>query len=186
LSFTHVDVRGGTVVIKLTSSPTLSSSQLCLTFPIFRLTSCRECYGLLRQADIQLSLALQEVVLRPGCQACGWRGALSRGSHEPAQQVNPITQALLTYSLSVTHSLSFGFFGDFSDLLTLYFKVEKAHYADAVAWVRDLIAGSIFSKERCVTFCTIAYVQTINCSCQTDSRVPSAQAGRPHDRSSIR
>jgi hypothetical protein len=44
--------------------------------------------------------------------------------------------------------LSFGFFGDFSDLLTLYFKVEKSNYAEAVAWVRDLIAGSVFSKER--------------------------------------
>lgn len=29
-------------------------------------------------------------------------------------------------------------------------KVEKSQYADAVAWLRDVLAGSVFTKERYV------------------------------------
>lgn len=54
----------------------------------------------------------------------------------------------LTRSFTVSQSSYFSFRGCFSETFVVQLKVELAQFEEAVGWIRDLIAGSIFSKER--------------------------------------
>ncbi|EIW67501.1 hypothetical protein TREMEDRAFT_33585 [Tremella mesenterica DSM 1558] len=50
--------------------------------------------------------------------------------------------------LTVSHSASFSFRNSFSEVFLISLKVEKPRYEEAVEWIRDLITGGIFTKER--------------------------------------
>ncbi|KAK4688517.1 presequence protease, partial [Tremellales sp. Uapishka_1] len=49
---------------------------------------------------------------------------------------------------TVSQSVSWDVRGSFAELFGVGLKVEKAQYEEAVAWIRDLVSGSIFSKDR--------------------------------------
>lgn len=53
---------------------------------------------------------------------------------------------------TVSYEVGLGVSSNFTDTLRVGIKVEKAEYETAVAWLRDLIYGSEFDKERCVFF----------------------------------
>lgn len=42
----------------------------------------------------------------------------------------------------------FSFRGCFAEVFTISLKVERADYEKAVQWIRDLVTGAIFEKER--------------------------------------
>ena len=52
---------------------------------------------------------------------------------------------------TVSYEATLGFSGMFNEILRLSIKVESARYESAVAWLRDIIYGSQFDKERCVS-----------------------------------
>ncbi len=49
---------------------------------------------------------------------------------------------------TVSYDAAMGGSGAFSELLRIALKVERNNYETAVAWLRDLIYGSHFDKER--------------------------------------
>ena len=49
---------------------------------------------------------------------------------------------------TVSYEANLGISGNFAELLRVSIKVESARYEVAVAWLRDLIHGSQFDKER--------------------------------------
>ena len=49
---------------------------------------------------------------------------------------------------TVSYHVSLGYNGSFLELLRINFKVELQNYEVAVAWLRDLMFGSHFNKER--------------------------------------
>ncbi len=51
---------------------------------------------------------------------------------------------------TVEYRVDLGIFGFFSESFRVSIEVEVAAYETAVAWLRDLIYGSEFDKERCV------------------------------------
>ena len=52
---------------------------------------------------------------------------------------------------TVAYGIYYGVPGRFMDTLHVTIKVEVGAYETAVAWLRDLIYGSEFDKERCVS-----------------------------------
>lgn len=50
--------------------------------------------------------------------------------------------------LTVEHHSSFSFRRAFQENLCVSIKVETARYPEAVAWLRDVLAGAVFTKER--------------------------------------
>jgi Zn-dependent M16 (insulinase) family peptidase len=56
--------------------------------------------------------------------------------------------AELTQSFTVSQSASFSYRGVFAEVFTVSIKVEKADYEKAIQWIRDLVSGAIFDKER--------------------------------------
>lgn len=56
--------------------------------------------------------------------------------------------ALLTNSFTVVQNAHFSFRGAFSEVFVISLKVEKADYEKAVQWIRDLVTGAVFNKER--------------------------------------
>ncbi|OXG18692.1 cytoplasmic protein [Cryptococcus neoformans Tu401-1] len=61
-------------------------------------------------------------------------------SHE--QTVNELED------LTVSQSAHFEFKGNFAEVMAVTLKVEKAQYEQAVAWLRDLLAGAVFDSKR--------------------------------------
>jgi Zn-dependent M16 (insulinase) family peptidase len=53
-------------------------------------------------------------------------------------------------SLTVGQSCSFTYRGNFSEVLSVALKVQASQYAEAVAWMRDLVTGCIFTHDRYV------------------------------------
>jgi Zn-dependent M16 (insulinase) family peptidase len=51
---------------------------------------------------------------------------------------------------TVKYKAKLGISGYFTNTFRVTIKVEKARYETAVAWLRDLLYGSVFDKERCV------------------------------------
>lgn len=51
---------------------------------------------------------------------------------------------------TVSHDATFMFRHTFSEVFRLSLKAEKADFEKGLAWLRDVIQGSIFSAERCV------------------------------------
>lgn len=51
-------------------------------------------------------------------------------------------------SLTVYTGSNFAFRRFFTETFTISMAVEKESYAEAVAWLRDVVSGSIFTKER--------------------------------------
>jgi Zn-dependent M16 (insulinase) family peptidase len=49
---------------------------------------------------------------------------------------------------TVSYEVTLGFNGLFSDLVRVSIKVETERYASAIAWLRDLLYGSRFDRER--------------------------------------
>lgn len=49
---------------------------------------------------------------------------------------------------TVSYEATLGFSGMFNEILRLSIKVETAKYDVAVSWLRDIIYGSQFDKER--------------------------------------
>jgi len=52
---------------------------------------------------------------------------------------------------TVAYDVDLGASGLFRDTLHVAIRVEVGAYETAVAWLRDLIYGSEFDKERCVS-----------------------------------
>ncbi|OCF75418.1 cytoplasmic protein [Kwoniella mangroviensis CBS 8886] len=50
--------------------------------------------------------------------------------------------------LTIWQQACFEFRGGFAEVLCVHFKVETKRYEEAVAWIRDLMTGVIFDKER--------------------------------------
>ena len=53
---------------------------------------------------------------------------------------------------TVYYEVSLGTSGMFAETLCVFIRVEVAKYELAVAWLRDLLYGSEFTKERYVLF----------------------------------
>lgn len=51
---------------------------------------------------------------------------------------------------TVSYRAEFGVSNSFMNTFRVSIQVEKARYETAVSWLRDLIYGSEFDKERCV------------------------------------
>jgi Zn-dependent M16 (insulinase) family peptidase len=49
---------------------------------------------------------------------------------------------------TVSYEINLGFGGQFSELARVSLKVEAARYGAAVAWLRDLLCGARFDRER--------------------------------------
>lgn len=54
----------------------------------------------------------------------------------------------LTSSLTVSSGSKFSIRSCFSEAFTIFIKVEKSQYNEAVTWLRDVLLGSVFTKER--------------------------------------
>jgi Zn-dependent M16 (insulinase) family peptidase len=50
---------------------------------------------------------------------------------------------------TVSYEVGLGVSNNFTETFRVSIKVEKAGYETAIAWLRDLIYGSEFDKERC-------------------------------------
>ncbi|WWC88419.1 uncharacterized protein L201_003330 [Kwoniella dendrophila CBS 6074] len=50
--------------------------------------------------------------------------------------------------LTVSQQTHFEFRGSFAEVLCVSLKVQTKQYEEAVAWIRDLVTGAIFTKER--------------------------------------
>ena len=50
--------------------------------------------------------------------------------------------------LTVSYEAGFGLSDQFTEFARISFKVETAHYESAVTWLRDLVWGTVFDKER--------------------------------------
>ncbi|KAF8560437.1 hypothetical protein OG21DRAFT_1531918 [Imleria badia] len=50
--------------------------------------------------------------------------------------------------LTVSYEAGLGLSDQFTEFARISFKVETAHYESAVTWLRDLVWGSVFDKER--------------------------------------
>ena len=53
---------------------------------------------------------------------------------------------------TVSYQVQLGDSGCFENIFCVSIEVEYSAYETAVAWIRDLIYGSEFDKERCVFF----------------------------------
>lgn len=62
---------------------------------------------------------------------------------------------LIRYSFTVSHGATFQFRGAFEEVFKLSLKAEKADFERALGWLRDVIQGSIFTAERCVSAAAI-------------------------------
>lgn len=51
-------------------------------------------------------------------------------------------------SFTISQNAYFTFRSRFSEVFTAEMKVEKGDYEKAIGWMRDLIQGLIFAKER--------------------------------------
>ena len=49
---------------------------------------------------------------------------------------------------TVSYEVAFGNGGRFNEVLRVAIRVETAQYENAIAWLRDLLYGSKFDKER--------------------------------------
>jgi Zn-dependent M16 (insulinase) family peptidase len=49
---------------------------------------------------------------------------------------------------TVSYEAGFGFGGSFEETIRISIKVEVARYNDAVAWLKDVVYGAQFDKER--------------------------------------
>ena len=49
---------------------------------------------------------------------------------------------------TVSYEVAFGNGGRFTEVLRVAIRVETTQYENAVAWLRDLLYGSKFDKER--------------------------------------
>lgn len=49
---------------------------------------------------------------------------------------------------TVTYEAGLGISDTFTDILCVSIKVEVAHYETAVAWLKDLVYGAEFDKNR--------------------------------------
>jgi Zn-dependent M16 (insulinase) family peptidase len=58
---------------------------------------------------------------------------------------------------TVSYEASLGFSGIFTELFRASIKVEKARYEEAIAWLKDLLYGAQFNKERLQV--TVAKIQ---------------------------
>lgn len=62
---------------------------------------------------------------------------------------------------TVSYEVGNGLSGSFQELVRVSIKVETAAYEKAVAWIRDLVYGLVFDKERyvccCHWMCAFAY-----------------------------
>ena len=56
----------------------------------------------------------------------------------------------LTYSFTVSQSAHFSYRGCFAEVFVVSLKMQKEDYEKGVQWIRDLVTGAVFSKERCV------------------------------------
>lgn len=59
--------------------------------------------------------------------------------------------------LTVSSGSKFSVRSCFSEAFSIFIKVEKSQYLEAVTWLRDVLLGSVFTKER--------YVLLLPCSC---------------------
>lgn len=57
-------------------------------------------------------------------------------------------ESLTPASFTVGTDADFGYRGGFVETVNITIKAETAQYADAAAWLRDVITGSIFAKDR--------------------------------------
>ncbi len=53
---------------------------------------------------------------------------------------------------TVSYEVGLGVSNNFTDTFRITIKVEKAKYETAIAWLRDLVYGSEFDKERYVSY----------------------------------
>jgi hypothetical protein len=51
-------------------------------------------------------------------------------------------------SFTISQNTYFTFRGRFSEVLVVEMKVEKAEYEKAIGWIKDLMTGLIFAKDR--------------------------------------
>jgi hypothetical protein len=49
---------------------------------------------------------------------------------------------------TVSYSVGLGLLNSFADLFLVSIKVETAHYETAIAWMKDLVYGAEFNKDR--------------------------------------
>ena len=49
---------------------------------------------------------------------------------------------------TVSYGVGLGLFGFFTDIFCVSIEVEIAHYETAIAWMKDLVYGADFDKER--------------------------------------
>jgi hypothetical protein len=49
---------------------------------------------------------------------------------------------------TVSYDTSLGFGSSFTEVARISIKVETAHYSTAIAWIWDLLHGSVFDVER--------------------------------------
>ena len=58
---------------------------------------------------------------------------------------------------TVSYGVSLGAYDGFNELLHIAVKVEVARYEAAVAWLHDLLWGSVFDKDRFVRLVSVVY-----------------------------
>lgn len=61
---------------------------------------------------------------------------------------NALERSIDDISLTVSQSAHFEFKGNFAEVMAVTLKIEKAQYEQAVAWLRDLLAGAVFDSKR--------------------------------------
>jgi hypothetical protein len=62
---------------------------------------------------------------------------------------------------TVSYEVSLGTSGGFAETLRVTIRVEVAKYELAVAWLRDLLYGSKFTKERSVCLSVYPILRTV-------------------------
>jgi hypothetical protein len=81
---------------------------------------------------------------------------------------------------TVSYDAALGITDQFSEVLRISLKVEMALYETAVAWLRDLICGSEFDKERSESFDSVLsriWADTENhCLTGCKSRLPKLRS----------
>ena len=67
---------------------------------------------------------------------------------------------------TVSYTVGLGISNSFTDIFRVSIKVETAHYETAIAWLKDLVYGADFNKDRYIYdkilyFMTYLFVQQV-------------------------
>lgn len=133
-------------------SQTLSTSLSSLIPPKSPLSSCRES-SLMRTglSRVGTSPSYEELFSASECivpmdpPSATSKLSISSTSERLDLQCETFSE---TCSFTVSQSVDFSFRSCFSEVLCITMKVEAADFEKAVSWIRDLVSGCIFTKDR--------------------------------------